>query len=428
MAKCRLNRVTSVTLAGRSSELDKCHTLTLDDLPTELIWHIASYLKTPTLIRNFDELTVRKRRYDLCALRLACRSMHDKVQKVFVPTAFDSLEVDLTRSDLDALIEIAKDKAWPEPDDWSEAYEQEALSRDYTEKGSGAILLSRALNGFPNLEAVRVQPVMWFPGNPRFILSRWPHGEGSTTSLVATILAALSLSNTRIKTLAFSRQPPFTDHLNGPTGCYISQLSIPPSAMAAFHHLRTLDLVIALRPSKRFDFAMASALTSFVSGLKQLASLSIRFDSHILSEIVMRDFLSDCQVLAVTWFRLEVAWIWDTSSGCPLIEFMQRNRQIQHFYLAFVDLDEGRWPALIETLSTCENLQSVGLRYVSEANHAVTINGKDKLHIEHTEDMASSLKEAKRGISVGNSDHDEFPAARYDRYPDDSEYDSSEEA
>ena len=105
-----------------------------------------------------------------------CRNLHDKVQEVFSSAAFDTLEVDLTPSDLDALVEIAKDskcsaavrelhfvraETWPDSDDWSEAYEQEVIEQNYIERGSGAILLSRALNGFSNLKAVRIKPAMW---------------------------------------------------------------------------------------------------------------------------------------------------------------------------------------------------------------------------------------------------------------------------
>lgn len=93
-----------------------------------------------------------------------------------MPTAFEKLEVDLTRSHLDTLVEIARDskcsalvrelhfvmvEAWPDADAWSDEFEQEMNERDHIEKGTGAILLSRALNGFSNLRSVRIQPVMW---------------------------------------------------------------------------------------------------------------------------------------------------------------------------------------------------------------------------------------------------------------------------
>lgn len=150
--------------------------LTVTDLPIELIWHIASYLTTPILTRDFEEVTLRTRRFDLCNLRLVCRSLHDMVHDIFLPAAFSTLELDLTRSALDTLIEISENskyaasvrelyfvmaEAWPDPDDWSEAYEQEMAARNHVERGTGAILLSRALKGFPNLKAVRVKPVMW---------------------------------------------------------------------------------------------------------------------------------------------------------------------------------------------------------------------------------------------------------------------------
>ncbi len=169
---------------------------------------------------------------------------------------------------------------------------------------------------------------------------------------------------------------------------------------------------------------MASVLTSFVSQLKQLVSLSIRFDSHLISEVVAHDFLTNCSVPTVTWFRLEVTWVCDSPPSCPLLDFVRHNKQIQHFCFAHVDLEEGRWPTIFETLSTCENLQSVAVRCITEENRAVLINGKDSFNTEGTEDITASLVEARRRITVSNSDHDDFPAARYDRYPDDSEYDS----
>lgn len=48
-----------------------------------------------------------------------------------------------------------------------------------------------------------IDRVLQFPGNSRFIRSGWPHGEGSTTILMTTVLAALSLSDTRIETVMF---------------------------------------------------------------------------------------------------------------------------------------------------------------------------------------------------------------------------------
>ena len=84
----------------------------MTDRPTELIWHIASYLTTPTLTRNFEIVTARTRRFDLCVLRLVCRSLRDMIQAVFLPTAFQTLEIDLTRPHLDARIEISENSEY----------------------------------------------------------------------------------------------------------------------------------------------------------------------------------------------------------------------------------------------------------------------------------------------------------------------------
>ena len=98
------------------------------------------------------------------------------IQAVFLPTAFQTLEIDLTRPHLDALIEISENneyaatvrelhfvmaEAWPEPDDESEAYEQDMAERNHIERGLGRFLLCKALNGFPNLKTIRIKPVMW---------------------------------------------------------------------------------------------------------------------------------------------------------------------------------------------------------------------------------------------------------------------------
>lgn len=176
MSKHRLRDSNVATKPDTSRASDTSRPLTMTDLPTELIWHIASYLTTPTLTRKFDIVTVRTRRYDLCALRLVCRSLRDMIQAVFLPTAFHALEIDLTRSHLEALIEISRNseyaatvrelhfvmaEAWPDPDDESEAYEQEMMERNHVERGVGAILLSKALEGFPTLQTIRIKPVMW---------------------------------------------------------------------------------------------------------------------------------------------------------------------------------------------------------------------------------------------------------------------------
>ena len=175
------------------------------------------------------------------------------------------------------------------------------------------------------------------------------------------------------------------------------------------------------------DLSMASALTYFVSNLKQVESLSIRLDSHSLSELVTRDFLTDCQTPTLTRLRLEVAWIWDNSSGCPLLDFVKRNKQIQHFHFAYVDLDQDRWPTLLEALWTeCGNLQSAESWYISESASAVLFNGEEWICIKATQDIGVSLSEAQRGLSILSRDPDVRPASRYDRYSDDSDYDSSE--
>ena len=123
--------------------------------------------------------SARRRRYDLCALRLTCRSLRDKVQQVFLETAFLELEVDLTLSHLNALIEISKhedysaaikilyfviDEAWPDylTEEIEEGQEQdEKDERNYVEQGVGTALLSEALKGFRNLEVVKIEPVNW---------------------------------------------------------------------------------------------------------------------------------------------------------------------------------------------------------------------------------------------------------------------------
>jgi hypothetical protein len=176
MSKHRLGGSSLAIEPETSRTSDTSRPLTLTDLPTELIWHIASYLTTPTLTRNYDIVTVRTRRFDLCALRLVSRSLRDMIQAVFLPTAFHTLEIDLTRPHLDALIEISENseyaatvrelhfvmaEAWPDPDDESEAYEQEIVERNNVERGVGAILLSKALEGFPTLQSIRIKPVMW---------------------------------------------------------------------------------------------------------------------------------------------------------------------------------------------------------------------------------------------------------------------------
>ena len=289
VSKHRLRDSNVATEPETSRTSDTSRPLTMTDLPTELIWHIASYLATPTLTRNFDIVTVRTRRFDLCALRLVCRSLRDMIHAVFLPTAFQALEIDLTQSHLEALIEISRNseyaatvrelhfvmaEAWRDPDDESEAHEQEMMERNHVERIDGAILLSMALKGFPTLETIRIKPVMWVswmhfcnricshlidreiptPGNSRFIQSRWPHGEGSTTSLMTIVLRALRLSDTRIETLSCSRQLTSKDELNGQTGCRINHFNTSFYPMNAFQHLQTLDLVVALRPSKRCTY------------------------------------------------------------------------------------------------------------------------------------------------------------------------------
>lgn len=109
-------------------------------------------------------------------MRLTCWGLHNKVQDVFSRTAFKILEVDLTRSVLDTLIEIAGDsknsvvvrelhfvmaEAWRDPVDWSDKFEQKMVAWNHVEKGTGAILLTRALKSFSNLRVVRIQPAMW---------------------------------------------------------------------------------------------------------------------------------------------------------------------------------------------------------------------------------------------------------------------------
>lgn len=176
MSKYKLEGSNLATEPDASRTSDACRPLTMTDLPTELIWHIASYLTTPTLTRNYDIITFRKRRFDICALRLVCRSLRDMIQALFLPTAFHTLEIDLTRPHLDALIEISKNtefavavrelhfvmaEVWPDPVDWSESFEQEMTERNHIEHGAGTLVLSRALRDFPALKTIRIKPVMW---------------------------------------------------------------------------------------------------------------------------------------------------------------------------------------------------------------------------------------------------------------------------
>lgn len=73
---------------------------------------------------------------------------------------------------------------------------------------------------------------------------------------------------------------------------------------------------------------MAIAFTTYLLELKRLTSLSIRFDSEPLSEIVTGHLLTGYQMQTLTRFRLEMAYVNDTPSGCPIIHFVRQNKQL----------------------------------------------------------------------------------------------------
>lgn len=71
---------------------------------------------------------------------------------------------------------------------------------------------------------------------------------------MTTVLEALSLRGTQIETLSCWRQLTSKDEFNGPTGCHINIFNVNAYSMTALQYLQTLDLVIALRPSKRCKY------------------------------------------------------------------------------------------------------------------------------------------------------------------------------
>lgn len=173
---------------------------------------------------------------------------------------------------------------------------------------------------------------------------------------------------------------------------------------------------------------MATAFTTFLLELKRLTSLSIRFDSEPLSEIVTEHLLNRYQTQTLTRFRLEMAWINDTPSGCPLIGFVLRNKQLRHLHLACVDLQEDRWPVLFEALRTeCDSLRTVEIWDPSESASMVLIDGETSIRIRMPDDMRACLSKAQHAISIVHRGHDQNSISRYELYPDDSDYESAEE-
>lgn len=172
---------------------------------------------------------------------------------------------------------------------------------------------------------------------------------------------------------------------------------------------------------------MATGFTTFLLELKRLTSLSIRFDSEPLSECVTGDLLARYQMQTLTRFRLEMAWVDDKPSGCPLILFVRRNKQLRHFHLACVDLHEDCWPALFEALIECDSLQIVEIWDPSESTFQVLINGETSIRICMPCDMHARLSTAQHSISVETRVHDRGSFSRYELYPDDDEYETEEE-
>ena len=173
---------------------------------------------------------------------------------------------------------------------------------------------------------------------------------------------------------------------------------------------------------------MATAFTTFLLRLKWLTSLSIRFDSEPLSECVTGDLLVRHQMQTLTRFRLEMAWVDDKPSGCPLILFVRQNKQLRHFHLACVDLQDDRWPALFETLRIeCDDLQIVEVCDPSESTFMVLIGGETSIRICMPGDMRARLIAAQHSISVETRVHDRGSFSRYELYPDDDEYETEEE-
>lgn len=169
---------------------------------------------------------------------------------------------------------------------------------------------------------------------------------------------------------------------------------------------------------------MASAFTAFLSSLSQLVSLSIRFDSEPFSELVTRDFLTKCHMPRLTRFRLEMAWVDDVPESYPLLDFIRNNAQIRHLHFDCVDLNDGCWSMLLETLRVeRKSLHSVEIRNPSEDASMVLFNGNTFVHIQGSEDMSTSLIEAQQSISVVIKGHDQNSIARYELYPDDTDYD-----
>lgn len=213
--------------------------------------------------------------------------------------------------------------------------------------------------------------------------------------------------------------------------------------MTAFQFLQTFDIVLVVRPSKRCTYSrrtsqailtvqvnlsMAFAFTCVLANLKQLMSLSIRFDSETLSDRITCDFLAVLQISTLLRFRLENAWVWTPATNSALVEFVRSNKQVQHLHFAHVDLDDGCWAALLGTLKTeCEALQSLELRSVSEEGCAVLFNDNDRICIETTREMMSAkLDQAQRELNVSHEELDIAAFGRYERYQDDWDYDSAE--
>ncbi|KAF2181725.1 hypothetical protein K469DRAFT_256118 [Zopfia rhizophila CBS 207.26] len=240
--------------AEKCAKLDPLH---LPELPTELVWSIASYLAEPRIVRTADTRRSRRRKFDLCALRLLCRALREKVQSVFVVSAFEELEVDIILHHLEALGDISRDpifgpairtltfamdELWPER--MTEEMDEEMAERSYVERGVASAMLMPALQNLPNLRTIKITPTSWYDPSWRFVRSNNPHLESSTTRLASIVMSAVVLSKVKLQKLILT----CADEAR--VGLHVSSLDMPRRHREIFQGLEELDLFLAARPSK----------------------------------------------------------------------------------------------------------------------------------------------------------------------------------
>ena len=174
------------------------------------------------------------------------------------------------------------------------------------------------------------------------------------------------------------------------------------------------------------DNQLQQTLHGFLAAPRDvLTSLTVRFDSFILSEEMVH-VLGILHYPNLAKVRLEAMWFDESTEPSSLHTFLTHHPSLHHVYLHQIDLWSCQWVSVLKLFLDFGKLRSVYMGALSEEGNQIRFADQLQWHVLEGDDMALSLAFAIANIQLTGEEADTNLADHYRQFCEDSDYASSE--